>query len=205
MRETAKKFWQESKQYPAYGNIKQRRFYELDFILPYLNFHQTKKVLDLGCGDGALIKCLKELTDVESFYAYDFSAELMRGLLNIPGVFPSVYDCYEPEPLPEVDMTIMAGLIQYLDDEALDKLLSLVKSPVLIRTACSMEGKDIAIDKLSPKLGRQYASLYRTPHHTSDIISKHFTIKRMKYIYPPHLDSEFGTRQIYYYCVPKDE
>lgn len=204
MRETAKKFWQGSKQYPAYGNIKQRRWYELEFILPYLAFHNSKKVLDLGCGDGSLIRCLKELTDIEKFYAYDFSPSLLTGAM-LEGVETKVYDCYEPDTLPEVDMTIMAGLIQYLDDETLDRLLSLVKSPVLIRTACSMDGKDIAVDKHSEKLGKQYASLYRTPRHTSDIISKYFTIKRMKYVYPPHIDSEFGTRQIYYYCVPKDE
>ena len=59
----AKEFWTTQTEYPEYGTIKQRRLHELQYIVPKLS---GNTLLDLGCGDGALLNCLVELTDFKS-------------------------------------------------------------------------------------------------------------------------------------------
>ena len=61
----AKEFWTTQTEYPEYGTIKQRRLHELQYIVPKLS---GNKLLDLGCGDGALLNCLVELTNFEEKY-----------------------------------------------------------------------------------------------------------------------------------------
>lgn len=192
----AKKFWEGQKEYPKYGTIKERRLHEINYIIPWVR--HSNSLLDLGCGDGALVNCLLELTDIEKFYAYDLSKNLMKN----SRVKTKVYDCYSDDPLPQVDTTIFAGVMPFIfEEDVLDRLLSRMDTRnLLVRTPCTMQQEDEYVNTYSEKLGENYASLYRTVDNVERILSKHFKVKRIDRVYPDEIESEFGTKQYYFVC-----
>lgn len=194
-KDTAKEFWEQSVDYPPYKFIKERRLFEVNYLVPRLK--GVKSLLDLGCGDGDLIKCLAPLTHIEKFYGYDLSANLLKHLERIAET--KVYDCYSGEPLPQTDVTLMTGLTIYLfEDEAIDKLMSLVQSPVVyVRSTCTLKDEDELIDTYSKELGRNYSARYTTLEHLLKVIGKRFTIEDVSRIYPDDIESAFGSKQFY--------
>lgn len=196
MYKIAKKFWEKQKSYPKYGTIKERRLHELNYIIPWVRHDNT--LLDLGCGDGALINCLLELTDIEKFYAYDIA----KGLMKNSRVETKVYDCYSDEPLPEVDTTICAGVIPFIfEDEVFEKLLDRMNTrKLLLRAPCTLKEEDEYVNTFSDKLGEEYSSLYRTVDNVERMLSKHFKVKKIDRVYPDEIESEFGTKQYYFVC-----
>lgn len=186
--ETAKEYWKGVGEYP-FGFTRGRRIHELNYLVPKL---KGKTLLDLGCGDGSLLNCLVHLTEFETYYGFDLSEELLKGVN--PKVKTAVYDLTNPTSLPEVDVTIIAGVIQYVfQDEAVERVLAEVNSPVVfIRSTCTLKEEDEAVEKDG------YASLYRTLGHTLALLSKHFEIRAVDRVYPDNIESPFGTKQFYF-------
>ena len=198
----AKDFWGKSKKYPEYGTIKKRRFHELSYLVPQLYGVQT--LLDLGCGDGALISCLKRLTDIKKYYAYDYA----EGLLDLvdKDIEMAVYDCYTPTELPSTDVTVFAGVLPFLfKDEEVYALLDEINSPVLfVRTPCTLLDKDELVNTYSEKLKADYSANYRTVKNVLRLLSARFKVERVLRSYPDEIESEFGTKQFYFKCIRKD-
>jgi hypothetical protein len=188
---TATSYWQDQKEYP-FPFTKGRRLHELNYLLPRLQSVPGKRLLDLGCGDGSLLECLLRLTDYEEYHGYDVAEDLMAGIDS--RVSTKVYDMNDPGPLPEVDVTIIAGVIQYLfDDAAVEKVLSFVTSPVVfIRSTCTLQPEN------EPVVRDGYASLYRTLPNTHALIAKHFVVSAVDRVYPDAIESPFGTKQFYF-------
>lgn len=199
MEEKAKQFWKSQTTYPRYGTIKQRRLHELNYLVPKLK--DVKSLLDLGCGDGALIKCLTQLTDIEKYYAYDIAENLMK---DIPAE-TQIYDCQTPSELPTTDFTVFAGVIPFLfEDEEVHAVLNKINSPIVyVKAPCSMIDQDIEVDGYSEKLGQDYASIYRTVEHMLFILNEHFDIEEIARAYPDEIESEFGTKQMIFLCKSK--
>ena len=195
MEEKAKQFWKNQTKYPEYGTIKQRRLHELNYLVPKLK--GVSSLMDLGCGDGALIKCLRELTDIKTYFGYDIATSLME---DIPAITHD-YDCTDPEDLPPTDFTVFAGVIPFLfEDEQVHAVLEKIKSPqIYIKAPCSMD-KPTKVDTFSEKLQSDYASYYRTIPQMIEIISQHFEITDVSRAYPDDIESEFGTKQIIFLC-----
>jgi hypothetical protein len=195
-KDTARKFWVNQEQYPNYGTIKDRRLHELNYLVPKIK--DKDSLLDLGCGDGALIKCLKELTNIKTFYAFDIAEKMM---VNIPAVI-GYYDCYNPVDLPKTDVTVFSGVIPFLFDEDIihDNLSRIQSDLIYIKSPCSMETQDILVDTFSEQLNSNYSSIYRTIPTMFRIIEKHFKIIEVNKIYPEDIESDFGTKQISFIC-----
>jgi hypothetical protein len=191
----AKKFWESQTCYPKYGTITERRLFELNYLVPKIL--NKKSLLDLGCGDGSLIKCLKELTYIKDYYAFDISENLIK---NIPAI-KKIYDCYSPCKLPKTDVTIFSGVIPYIfSEKIIHQNFDFIKSEfIYIKAPCSMN-KNILINEYSKKLNSKYSSIYRTIPKMINIISKHFEIIEINKIYPEDIESEFGTKQIAFIC-----
>jgi SAM-dependent methyltransferase len=189
--ETARAYWQAQQHYP-FEFTRRRRIHELDYLVPRLHRVQGKRLLDLGCGDGSLLECLLRLTDFEEFHGYDVAAGL---LANIdPRVHTRVYDITRPGPLPVVDATIIAGVIQYVfDDAVVDELLSRITSSVVwIRSTCTLQpAREEVVDG-------DYASCYRTVPETHELIARHFAVVSIDRVYPDEIESKFGTKQFYF-------
>jgi len=200
MREITEKFWKSKESYPSYGNINRRRLFELNYIIPII--YNCNKMLDLGCGDGSLIKCLRNLTEINEYYAYDLSENLLSNLYGMDNVHTRQYNCYELGRLPEANATIMAGLTIYIhNDEILEKLIGLINSPILLlRDPITLTKYDEYINKHVPHLGGQYSATYRTLNKLSNIIRNHFDIVEMVRIYPDELEHTPTTRQYYFRC-----
>lgn len=190
--EIATAFWQAQDQYP-FPFTRRRRLHELNFLVPRLFKAEGKRLLDLGCGDGSLLECLLRTTDFEEFYGYDVSANLLRSI--DPRINTAVYDIAHPGPLPDVDATIIAGVIQYLfEDEQVTDLLARVTSPVVwIRSTCTLRSEDESVVNQEG-----YASKYRTVPNTHALIAAHFEVTSVDRAYPDELESAFGTKQFYF-------
>ena len=189
--EEAKQYWKDQVEYP-FPFTKRRRIHELNYLVPRLHKIEGGRLLDLGCGDGSLLECLIRLTDFEEFHGYDIAEDLLARI--DPSVKTRVYDLTDPAPLPEVDATIVAGVIQYVfDDEAVERVLALIRSPIVfIRSTCTLEPKDESVSRDG------YASLYRTLPHTHEVISRVFDVSAVDRVYPDEIESKFGTKQFYF-------
>jgi trans-aconitate methyltransferase len=179
--------------YPAFPHIKTRRLHELNWLVPRLR-GTVKSLLDIGCGDGALVNCLYHLTDLE-LQACDFAEKLMRGVN--PRVPTFAYDCRNPGPLPKTDIAVIAGVFPYLfEDEEVDALLSFVEAPLLfVRAPC---GNDERIESFSKDLGAPYKSRYRSADQVKALLSKRYANVEADRVYPDDIESAYGTKQWYF-------
>jgi len=189
--ETASAYWRSRSEYP-FPFTRKRRLYELNYLVPRLQRTGGKSVLDLGCGDGSLLECLIRLTDFTEFHGYDIAPDLLRGI--DPRVQTAVFDIARPQALPDVDATILAGVIQYLfDDELVTGLLTRITSPILwVRSTCTLKPEAERV------VQGEYASFYRTISRTLELISSQFEVAAVDRIYPDELESPFGTKQFYF-------
>jgi hypothetical protein len=189
--ETATAYWQSQSHYP-FPFTRKRRIHELNYLLPRLERQGCRSLLDLGCGDGSLLECLLRLTDIEELHGFDVSAALMSGI--DPRVRTAVFDIAQPGELPQVDATVIAGVIQYVfDDAKVAELFSRINSPVVwVRSTCSLlpDGERVTRDG--------YASYYRTVPQTYELIARHFEVSGVDRAYPDALESPFGTKQFYF-------
>lgn len=191
----ARSFWTSKNIYPEYGTIKQRRIYELNFLVPQLS---GKSILDLGCGDGALINCLFHLTDFDQYYAFDWSESLINGVNK--NISTRVYDCNDPSDLPKTDIIIFAGVLPFIfDDSNVLKLFDYFKAKqIFLRAPCTLNNEREIIKTYSEQLKEEYSSVYRTVKEVENLISSKFNLKNTVRIYPDEIESKFGTRQFYF-------
>jgi SAM-dependent methyltransferase len=196
-KEIAKEFWSNSSEYPNFGNIKKRRLCELNYLIPKLD--NVNRLLDLGCGDGALLNCLIHLKDFSELYGYDFSENLLKNVHN--SIKTKVFDCYDfdKSSLPNVDGVVCGGLVQYIfeDDTVRNVLSSLNTKKIYLRSACTLEKTPQLINTFSENLKKSYTSYYRPLNHLIDLVSEEFIIESVDRIYPDSIESSFGTKQFY--------
>lgn len=200
--QTAKNFWTSSVRYPNYGTTKQRRLYELNYLVPKL---KGNTLTDLGCGDGALLNCLLNLTEFTNFYGFDISKNLIDNLH--PSIQRQVVDFYnfESKTLPRSDVTIMAGVIAYVfDDSVVDHVLgSLPTNELFLRVPCTLKPQRELINSYSIDLDSEYASVYRTLSEVTDLIERHFDIISVDRVYPDSIESKYDTKQYYIHGTKK--
>ena len=193
--EISKNFWTSADSYPNYGNIKERRLHELNFLIPKL---KGETILDLGCGDGALINCLYHLTNFKKYYAFDWSENLLKGVN--PMIQTKIYDCNRPQDLLRADTIIFAGVLPYIfDDDTVLKLFDKFDATyIFIRTTCNLGHTREIVDTFSEQLNGQYSSVYRTVDEVTDLINQKFKLIETVRIYPDEIESKFGTKQYYF-------
>ena len=201
----AKEFWTKNSRYPNYPNTKQRRFIDISFVMQHLG--ECKSVMDIGCADGYLLLVLREITDIERFYAYDINSTLLEKLQSrwdIDSILHAhTYDLSKKEDFPTTDLTLCMGLFPYIfKEDDINTILSNIKSDTLIvRAPCTMKDKDEYINKFSDDLGCDYSSIYRTKDNYLGILGKFYNDIKMIKSYPDEIESKYGTKHYYFVCT----
>lgn len=197
-------FWRKIKCYPKYPNTLQRRLVDVNFVISRLS--GIKSILDIGCGDGAILLTLREFTEVTTFYGYDVSIRLIEKLLNrwgeAPGLNVEVINLITLEELPITDATLALGSFPYIFDNAqLNNIIRKIKSDLLIvRVPCTLNKEDEVINKFSEDLKENYAAIYRTVPNYTSILSNHFIVSDISRSYPDEIESKYGTKHFFFVC-----
>jgi len=198
----AQNFWINSEKYPDFGNIKQRRLHEINYLVSKLS---GKSILDLGCGDGALLNCLINLIEFDKLYGFDISENLLKNLHS--SIESKVFDFYNysAQELPEVNDTVLAGSIQYVfDDSVILKLLSDIKTEkIFVRSTCTLTKERVTVNSFSNTLNSQYSCVYRTISEMIELLQDSYRIERVDRIYPDHIESKFQSKQFYFVGLKK--
>jgi hypothetical protein len=205
MKETkvASNFWKNKNEYPDYPFVKERRKYELDFLLENIN-PSAKSLFDMGCGDGSTVILLRELSNIKRFYCHDISDNLMSGdwgERNSEVIKKSV-DFNDPLiDLPEADVTICMNMFPYIfDDSILRGILVKIKSDLFLsRVTCEKNGR-LIINKYSEDLGDYIASVYRTKEEYKSLYEEHFSEVVFFRSFPDEIESKYGTNQYFFIC-----
>lgn len=208
MSKTAEEFWKTRNEYPPVTCNFQRRYLDLGIILKYID--GVDSILDLGCGEGQVLLMLRELTDIDSYYAYDLSKVFIHNLIkrwgHCPGLEARTGNFTTISKYPETDMCICMGSMLYVfDDDALKYMLSNIKSKIFIcRVPCNLESGRLEIDKFSKEFEDNYAAVYRTIPEYISILSESFNIKSIDRCYPDEIESKFGSKQFFFVCEKKE-
>ncbi len=207
MNNTAEKFWKTRKKYPPVTCNYQRRYLDLGMILNHIN--GVNSVLDLGCGEGQVLLMLRELTNINKYYAYDLSQIFISNLIKRWGYCSKLkahtVNFTTTVDFPKTDMCICMGVMLYvLDDNDLKHMLSNIKSKKFIcRVPCNLGVDRIEIDKFSKDYGDNYAAVYRTIPEYISILSEYFNIKSIDRCYPDEIESKYGSKQFFFVCERK--
>ncbi len=196
-------FWKNQKAFPEYNaNIKLRRLHEINYFVPRLQSCET--ITDLGCGDGSLISCLRNLTNITKYYAYDISAEMLVNLELYDDVTTNRCDFSTDGNiiLEQTDVTISTGVLNYIfDTESVMNLLKKINSPVFYSRVICQHDESVIINKYSNDLKEEYASIYRTVDEYMDVFKSVFSdVKAPVRCYPDEMESKYGTKQYYVEC-----
>jgi len=202
MNSTAEKFWQTRVEYPPVTFNFQRRYIDLGLMLRYIS--DVNSILDLGCGEGQALLMLRELTDINNYYAYDLSQvfvdKLIRRWGGCSGLDASVKNFTEPAEFPVTDMCICMGAMLYVNDEALKIMLTNIQSKIFIcRVPCESKNR-VEIDKFSEEYNDDYAAVYRTTEEYINILSEFFNVIESGRCYPDDFESEYGSKQFFFVC-----
>ena len=200
--ETAKQFWVNQTYYPSYPFIKERRKYELDFLLKNIP-HETESLLDLGCGNGSTTILLRETTYIKDFYCYDISPAMLStiGGNRDSQIHPFAFDVNNDTlGFPTVDVSICMNMLPYVfTDEKVSEIVANLKSDIFI-TRISCDTERIEINKFSDDLGRDYSAVYRTVEEYANIFGKHYTEVTITRAYPDEIESKYNTKQYFFLC-----
>jgi len=204
----ARLFWQSRSTYPNYGFIKRRRFYEVSYILEKVSFKRIDKLVDLGCGDGGLVKCLDNFLDIGHIYCYDYSVSLMDNIYD-PKIDKHLFDINDfayYRNLPKCDLLVFGGVLNFMFDDrvAVHLLAHFDAEHIFIRCPCTQKPDDEVVNVFSDQLNSYYSSVYRTVKNTIRLIEQSgLTINQCVRIYPDDIESSFGTKQQMFYCTRK--
>ena len=204
----AEDFWTSQNLYPEYPNLNARRIIDVNFIINTIN--NPKSLLDIGCGDGYLIRVLRELTDIEEFHGNDLSKKLIKQFLDNCGrsikssltlSYGSIFD----NVILPTDVTLAMGSLPYIFELSdLKKLILSIESNMFIaRSPCTLKETDEYIDVYSDQLGSNYSAVYRTIETYSNIFKSFYKVVELTKAYPDDIESKYGTKHYFFVCKEK--
>jgi hypothetical protein len=208
LEEKSRAFWGSRSEYPAYKNIKRRRLHEVNHIVSRLgDMPSVGGFCDVGCGDGALVRCLDEVLEVDSFFCCDISEGLLDRVPKGDRFRTRRIDLNDASQHGLIESGCVVNLgtcLNYVfdDDLAVSLLESLRWERLFVRAVCSEKESAEVADGFSERLGSEYACLYRTRPHMEGLLRRAgVRVDECFRAYPDSIESEFGTRQYMFYAA----
>ncbi len=200
--QVSKTFWEGTEFYPSYPFVKERRAYEMNYLLKHIPTN-AESLLDLGCGNGSTTIILRELTYIKKYFCYDIGPGMLAtiGGNRDSELITKVWDANDGDfNFPEADVTISMNMFPCIfDDEAVENIIKNIKSDIfLVRITCEKER--LEINKFSEDLGHNFAACYRTVMDYADIMNKYFTEVEITRAFPDEIESKYGSKQYFFTC-----
>ena len=100
---------------PSYFEAVMFARHHYDFIERNIGFENISSIMEIGSGDGALMKMIRKKHDRIQLVAIEPSGELCRGLEKIPDL--AVVNSYieEYSPVSKFDLVIMSHVLEHLE------------------------------------------------------------------------------------------
>jgi SAM-dependent methyltransferase len=117
-------WWEEEWYEKWYKNIEKKPRVFWDWLIERIPEEVT--VADLGCGDGGLLRFLRDENNNEVF-GYDFARASIDCLewKKMPGKVADLRH-YEPDPKEKYNTVILCHVLEHIDDEHIDRVLKTV-------------------------------------------------------------------------------
>jgi len=202
-------FWaNQPAKYPNYETTKQRRFHEMIYLvekLKQMKDADLQSLTDIGCGTGATITLLQELTDFKTYHCYDISPAMLS-TIDVSSkrgarVQTTVLDFTKIDSthnFPDTDVTLCFGVLQYLSDADSTVLLERLKGNILfLRDACYLphEGEQY-VNTFSTQLNAKYSCRYRTlTNYIALCTAAGWQLNDVRRAFPDEIESAYGTKQ----------
>lgn len=201
MYDEAIKFWKKRAEYPPFPHTAKRRSLEADYLSPTIG--DAKTVVDVGCGDGSLIRMLSTAHRDTTFIGLDIGSMWISEPTRPPNVCFDQRDVFSGDQYPEADITIAAGVLNYAFDRynAMQFVTSVNSPRLYLRVPCSVSDEELHASGYSEKLGAHYSALYRTVEGVLGILKTRFDVPVIRRAYPDRIESEFNTKQFIFDCV----
>lgn len=205
--DVSRDFWKNQDFYPEYSDvIKKRRLVETTFLTNWIWQNNPLYVADIGCGNGSTVTMLQELTNIQIFYCYDISQNMLdkidtRGVRGADFVTQQIDLCDENlKPFVKTDLTTILGVTMYLTNLQFVKLLQNVQSKTVILRDPLSESRE-EINKYSEDLSSNYSAVYRTVEEYTKLLAlAGWKVKSETRAYPDEIESKFGTKQHFFVC-----
>lgn len=186
--ETAINFWRNADigKLAKHWKYKEKTPYDIMAVLPHVV--ESKGIWDVAAGDNRIVLTLSVIMPDMHMMSSDISPK-------VDGVKEWNIGNGVPIWMPNcVDTVLLLGVIQYMDDAALEfALLKLKGFKVVVKTPCPVQ--DIHVCKPSDEMGGTYESYYRSASTVMRMVCKNHNISHMGTVYPDHLESKYGSIQ----------
>ena len=122
---------EEIKQFWVYESLHSERFWGKNFGKSLTQIFKNeiksaKKILDLGCGDGSLLKEIGSISNEKMVYGYENSKELISELRRNYRNTENITFLSNPKE-NEYDLIFCTEVIEHLYDKDLDNLIKVIK------------------------------------------------------------------------------
>ena len=153
---------------------------EVDLILQTMSDAQSKRLRDIGCGDGRLLvplaKHFGHVTGID--YAKDL-LELARQRVSTQLSSVELVECEVTEfrPPERFDVLLLSGILPYLDDAQLEPFIRQLadwgtpQAKLFVRNSVGVHSRINVVNQYSEKLQARYTSFYRTANELIEMLS----------------------------------
>jgi SAM-dependent methyltransferase len=187
-----------------------RHAFETEHVVPHLGLERRPRVLDVGCGNGRWARTLSGR--VSAYLGIDFSSGLVEQaragiarardaarfrfqVLSAPEL-----DTAELTVVPPFDLVVVAGVLLYLNDDDVERVLTALarlvspRAVVYVREPVAVRERLTLAQFPSDELGAEYSAVYRLAAHYRDRLEQALGARRFSFTLDAPISSELANR-----------
>lgn len=160
------------------------------------------KVLDLGCGTGAVTNRIAD--KVQEICAVDKQAGFLEHITRSPGVRTVQSDVLGFFDTQRYDMILLFGVMNYFSEREAEEIYANCSAmlsdggTLLVKHACGVQDT-VVVDQYSEEIQDHYHAVYRHVDIEQRLLCKQFKVEKVD-IYPDHLNRWENTHFYAFVC-----